>query len=283
MYPDDASFKLISLANTKCETEPKTKVRYLSNMDHFKTHHARILRKLKAGLATDKKSKFKDPKKYIGTSHRFIGLSSPKQREIFEAGHGFGHLSLSEQLLIWNEIWLHSSSFEALSQCLLFVSKHLKSMDSRELWNTTKGWTVKIDNWAHSDGLSAIYSHLLETETKLVYPQLKRWNNSKNPWERRQSLVALLEYSKKREKVLPVNKLFSLVKELLNDKDYFVQKGLGWTLREVGNVYPDETWEFLLRHCSKISAVAFSPAVEKLNLKKKEQLKLLRKRSSRAL
>jgi len=34
-------------------------------MKHFKKHHPAIVKKLQAGLATDKKSGFKDLKKYI--------------------------------------------------------------------------------------------------------------------------------------------------------------------------------------------------------------------------
>jgi 3-methyladenine DNA glycosylase AlkD len=252
-------------------------------MKHFKTHHPKIIKNLQAGLSTDKKTKFKDLKKYIGTQYDFIGLSSPRQRLVFQTGHDFGHLSLSEQLNIWNSIWLHSNSFEALSQCLYFVSKHLNEFNRPELWKVTKGWTGKIDNWAHSDGLSAIYSYLLEVNAKEVYTQFKIWNHSSNPWERRQSVVGLLEYSKKRNKILPVSKLLPLVKSLLTDENYFVQKGIGWTLREIGNVYPEETWDFLLKHSGVISAVAFSPAVEKLSVKRKEELKALRKRKKSIL
>ncbi len=78
---------------------------------------------------------------------------------------------------------------------------------------------------------------------------------------------------------MPVNKLFPLIKPLLSDENYFVQKGLGWTLREIGNVYPKDTWNFLVKHHAEISAVAFSPAIEKLSAKEKEELKLLRKKS----
>jgi 3-methyladenine DNA glycosylase AlkD len=247
-------------------------------MNHFKKHHSKIVKKLQDGLSADKKTKFKDLKKYIGTQYDFIGLSVPKQRKLFQTGYEFSHLSLGEQLAIWNEIWFYTNSYEALTQCLFFVEKHLQLFNSRELWNITKKWTGKIDNWAHSDGLSAIYSHLLEIETKLVYAQFKSWNKSVKPWERRQSLVGLLEYSKKRKKVLPANKLLAMVKPLLADENYFVQKGLGWTLREIGNVYPKEAWDFLLKHYALITSVAFSPATEKLNAVKKEKIKSLRKK-----
>ena len=248
-------------------------------MKHFKKHHPAIVKKLQAGLALDKKTLFKDLKKYIGTELDFIGLSVPKQREVFKANVDFKEYTLEQQLEIWDEIWQHSNLYESLTQSLFFVSKHRDEFDTKTLFKVTKNWVGKIDNWAHSDGLSDIFSYLLEKDFALIYPQFKTWNTSENPWERRQSLVGLLEYSKKRKKILPVNKMLSLVKSLLNDENYFVQKGLGWTLREIGNVYPKETWIFLVKHHRKISSVAFSAAIEKLSIKEKEELKLLRKKS----
>ena len=248
-------------------------------MKYFKKHHPSVVKKLQAGLASDKKSQFKDLKKYIGTGLDFIGLSTPKQREIYKVNYDFNKLPLKQQLEIWDEIWRHSNLYESLTQALYFISEHKEEFDTKTLFTITKNWVGKIDNWAHSDGLSDLFSYLLEKDAALVYPQLKIWNTSKNPWERRQSLVGLLEYSKKRKKVLSVNKLLSLVKPLLSDENYFVQKGLGWTLREIGNVYPKETWNFLVKHHAQISAVAFSAAIEKLSVKEKQELKLLRKKS----
>jgi 3-methyladenine DNA glycosylase AlkD len=248
-------------------------------LKHFKKHHPVIVKNLQAGLASDKKSGFKDLKKYIGTQYDFIGLSVPKQREVFKTAYEFNSLTLDQQLEIWNEIWLYSNLYEAMTQALFFVSQHKDAFGTKTLFAVTKNWVGKIDNWAHSDGLSDIFSYLLEKDAATVYPQIKIWNKSANPWERRQSVVALLEYSKKRKKVLPVNKLLPLVKPLLGDENYFVQKGIGWTLREIGNVYPKETWFFLVDHHAKITAVAFSPAIEKLSVKEKEELKRLRKKS----
>ena len=248
-------------------------------MEYFKKHHPVIVKKLQAGLTSDKKSLFKDLKKYIGTEYDFIGLSVPKQREVFEANYDFKTLTLEQQLEIWNEIWLYSNLYEAMTQAIFFVSKNRDAFDTKHLFTITKSWIGKVDNWAHSDGLSDIFSYLLEKDAAYVYPQFKNWNTSANPWERRQSLVGLLEYSKKRKKVLPVNKMLPLVKPLLNDENYFVQKGLGWTLREIGNVYPKDTWSFLVTHHKKINAVAFSTAIEKLAAAQKDELKLLRKKN----
>jgi hypothetical protein len=69
-------------------------------MQYYKRYHREILQKLQAALASDKPSLFPDLKKYIGTGYDFVGLSTPAQRRIFNAGYSFSALSAQEQALI---------------------------------------------------------------------------------------------------------------------------------------------------------------------------------------
>lgn len=240
-------------------------------------HLHEIEKELRLALVNDKISGIKDLKKYIGTQYDFMGLSVPTQRKVFKQGFTFNSNPTEKQFKIWEQIWQHSNLYDAMTLALFFCEKHIGEIDTEKAWSKLKKWTPQIDNWAHSDALSGFYSHLLEKEPELIYPHLVKWNTSKNPWERRQSLVSLFEYTKKRSKFLPAEKVLPLVENLLEDEHYFVQKGLGWTLREAGNAYPKETWRFLLKNTNKLSSAAFSSAAEKLSMEQKEQLKLLRK------
>jgi len=246
-------------------------------MKSYKEHHQEVEDKLRLAKRSDKESKFKDLKKYIGTSYEVIGLSVPKQRDAFKQGYSFTTSSSEAQLDIWEHLWQMSPVYEVMSQSLLFIGKNIKKFDEEFIWDRICGWVKRVDNWAHSDSLSGFYSYLLERNPELVFPQLKEWNSSANPWERRQSLVSLIEYHKKRKTVLPASSMFPLVTHLLSDKDYFVQKGLGWALREIGNVYPGETWTYLESNCSQIAPAAFTAAIEKLSPPDKEKLKKIRK------
>jgi 3-methyladenine DNA glycosylase AlkD len=234
---------------------------------------------LRQAKLSDKESKIRDLKQYIGTSHDFIGLSVPAQRRVFLQGYSWKNLPLEDQTDIWDHIWKHTAVYEVMTQALFFFTKNRDLLSTNILWNRLHPWAERIDNWAHSDGLSEVYACLLEKDPDGIYPCLADWNRSENPWQRRQSLISLLEYSKKRKKVLPVDKLLPLVKNLLADKDLFVQKAVGWSLREIGNVYPGKTWEFLTAHHHQLSPAAFSAAIEKLSPEEKETLKTLRKKS----
>lgn len=216
-------------------------------------------------------------KKYIGTQYDILGLSIPYIRSLSKKGFTFSTLEPEDQIEVWNEIWLISNSHEALTLAILFWEKHINKISAATSWNYLKGWTSKIDNWAHSDGLSGLYSYLLEINPSLILPQLKKWNKSKNSWERRQSVVGLIHYHRKRSKVLPYIALIPFVESLLDDKDYFVQKGVGWALREISNVYPKQTYGFMRKNHSRLKSVAFAAATEKLSKPEKEKLKELRK------
>jgi 3-methyladenine DNA glycosylase AlkD len=90
--------------------------------------------------------------------------------------------------------------------------------------------------------------------------------------------VSLLYYSAQRKTVLPFSKITALVESQIDYDHHYVQRGVGWTLREAGNVYPKETFKFLEKNIQRLSAIAFSAATEKLAKAQKDRLKNLRKR-----
>lgn len=69
--------------------------------------------------------------------------------------------------------------------------------------------------------------------------------------------MSLLEYASKRSRFLPFVKLISFVDQLLEDSEYYVQKGVAWTIREIYNVYPIETLEYLEKNILRIQPEAF--------------------------
>lgn len=162
---------------------------------------------------------------------------------------------------------------------IFFCDNYIKTTDKEKFWKEIVHWIKRIDNWAHSDCLTHYYAALLEEIPELVYPQLQKWNCSNKPWERRQSVLSLLDYARFRKIKLPFKKIIVLVENILNDENYFVQKGIGWCLRETYIVYPKETYSFLIENHKRITATAFSSAGEKLSADKKEKLKSLRKKS----
>jgi 3-methyladenine DNA glycosylase AlkD len=236
--------------------------------------------RLKAISGGDRPSKWL-AKNYVGGGKSeliFLDIKIPKVRSAFKEGFSFSNKPLAEQKVIWNHVWNESNVFEAMLMPLYWMSS-LKSELRLKHGKLIVSWVNRVDNWAHSDELSSLCSALLEADTKAYLPIFERWARSSNSWHRRQSLVGLLYYSRGRKKHLPAETILRFVERHLDDNDYYVQKGLGWTLRECWNVYPDATLRFLKKHAAKIPPAGWYAATEKLS--RGQKAALLKIRSSR--
>lgn len=220
------------------------------------------------------------PEGYIGGGQsklRYIGLKVPLLRQTLSTGFSFYGNDRKQIAKTWDYVWNNSDCYEVMALALAWFEDR-KNLDILvDHWPLLKKWSARVDNWAHSDTLSGIYARILEQNPSLVYPTLKAWNKSKNPWLRRLSIVSLMYYSSQRKTVLPLSKILVLVKPLIEDEHYYVQKGVGWTLREAWNVYPKETYQFLETHIHRLKPASFTAATEKLSKTQKDRLKKLRK------
>ncbi len=204
--------------------------------------------------------------------------TAPAHRKLFKRGYSFSKLTQSEQLKIWDYIWKNSPDAWTGIQPFFYLESKMKDKEFLlNSWKTIKHWQKTVDNWGSCDGMAKIYTKILEVIPDEVLPQLEKWNKSTNSWDRRQSVVSLLYFSRTKKVVLPYDTIIKFIDRLLDDKEYYVQKGVGWSLKELYQVYPKETLKYLENNIKKISSIAFSPATEKLKKKDKEKLKNLRR------
>ena len=200
------------------------------------------------------------------------------QSKLSKHKYSFSNQSFSEQLIIWDYIWNNSLDDWTRMQSFIYLESHIKDKNFLvDSWEIIKYWQKKVNNWGDCDALSKIYTKILEIIPDKVLGQLELWNKSTNFWDRRQSLVSLLYFSRTKKVVLPYNTLINFIDSLINDQEYYVQKAIGWSLKESYNVYPKETLQYLNENIKRVSAIAFTAATEKLKKEDKERLKRIRK------
>ena len=194
-------------------------------------------------------------------------------RRAVKQGDSFISESHSSNLKVWDYIWNQSAYAEVMSQALYFY-QHREL--NREEADTIRRWVERCTRWEHSDDLSKIYATVVEAHPRWLVPTLQQWNRSDNPWKRRQSIVSLIEYASKRQRFLPYEDLIAYIEPLLDDEDYYVQKGLGWTLREIGNAYPMEVARFMERNAARLAPQAWTAATKNLGSDQKAHLRAIR-------
>lgn len=211
-----------------------------------------------------------------------LGLRLPIMHEIERREFKWYVNDKNVMLDQWTRIWNQSNVHEVLTMPLFYYRRHSDKLDDTH-WRIMKSWIERVENWEHADALCALFSILFERYPKLVEPTLRQWNRSKNPWKRRVSVVSTIYYASKKRMAPPIKIALSLIEPLLRDSDPYVQKGVGWQLREAYKLWPREILKFLEVHVLELPSITFSYATEKLSPKDKQRLKhkrtLWRKRS----
>ncbi len=184
--------------------------------------------------------------------------------------------SREKRFQMLQSVWQSSKIFEAKSITLYWLEEQTNEWLT-ENSNLIIKWVEYVNNWAHSDTYAGVLARIFETDPKRLTPIYKQWNKHQNPWKRRNSMVGLMLYSRMRKRLPSFSLCQQLVHTQITAPEYYVQKGYGWTLREMFNVYPERTFQYLEKHADRISPAAWYAATEKLKLKEKKYLMNLRK------
>lgn len=240
----------------------------------FQEYHDEVVQALKGiGNPTYGKAIQQDR----GSQLEHLGISFPDLRRRVRQGFSFYPLPEDQVLEVWAALWQTSPYGDVLFAALEFYTPMARKRIS-PIWPVVRLWSDRVDNWCHSDGLSALYAHLLEKNFAEVYPQIVAWNQDESVWRRRISLVSLIHYTGKNAVFLPPEQVLPLVSNCLDDPRYFVQMAVGWVLREIGLVYEVETTQYLETQAQRMSTSAFSRAIERRSPQERTRLRTLRKR-----
>jgi 3-methyladenine DNA glycosylase AlkD len=199
-----------------------------------------------------------DRKKDEQSSLQFIGLN----------------IKQVDAICFAQSIFFNSKTYEEMCCALKIV----KTLENRHQYASIWQWAHYVDNWPHSDSLSDFYSRLLEGNFPKYKKYFESWNKSKNPWHRRQSMVGMLNYAYFRKTYPPFAWMKKMVLPHIEDSHYYVQKAVGWTLREMQTAYPKEGLVLIEQLAPRLSPVAWVAAAERLPNTKRKKLLLARKK-----
>jgi len=179
--------------------------------------------------------------KYMKNKFPFLGIKTPERKKLFKdfiAENGYPTQENLNEIVL--QLWeLPEREFQYTAQGILvrFVKKlSLETIDLIENLLIRKSW------WDTVDLLSSkiVGPHFTR------YPQLResfvtKWMHSKNIWLQRTCLLFQLNYKDRTDFQL----LFSLIKELNGSKEFFINKAIGWILREYSKTDAESVIDFV--------------------------------------
>jgi 3-methyladenine DNA glycosylase AlkD len=129
-----------------------------------------------------------------------------------------------------------------------------------KVWDFVTERMPELDGWAVADNLATIGSRcLIEDPGRLDIAEA--WVENPHLWTRRAALVFTLPWAK--EKRDP-ERMLGWAARLAEDREWFIQKAIGWWLRELSKRDPERVRRFLTEHGPKLKSVAKREAIKYL-------------------
>jgi 3-methyladenine DNA glycosylase AlkD len=158
--------------------------------------------------------------KMVPGQQKTYGVKTPILNDLVRR-YQHGGFELAEDL--WQ-----SGAFEEKIIAIKIIEKTGKT-DPERVLRIFKRFSKQIDNWAVCDGLGMqLLRGIVKTHRGKIFEIAKKFNRSRDPWQRRLSLVMVEWYTRDREAHQEIK---ALVKNLEKDQEYYVQKAVGWIKR----------------------------------------------------
>ena len=124
--------------------------------------------------------------------------------------------------------------------------------------------------WVHVDNLAGrVVGPLFERDPKLGRV-LDRWAKDDDFWIRRSALLALLGGLRRGEG--DWDRFVRYADPMLEEKEFFIRKAIGWVLRETAKKRPELVVDFVARRVDRISGVSIREAVRHLEPTDRDRL-----------
>ena len=129
-----------------------------------------------------------------------------------------------------------------------------------KVWGFVTERLVDLDGWAVADNLAPVASRCLIEEPGRL-DAVEAWIESPHLWTRRAALVFTLPWAKQNR---DPERMLGWAARLADDRQWFIQKAIGWWLRELSKRDPKRVRQFLTDHRGKLSGVARREATKYL-------------------
>ena len=201
---------------------------------------------------------------YMRDQFEYLGIKSQQIGELqrrFYDEHGLPPLAELDGIL--RELWsLPQREFQYVSVGLLAKFGKMipaEYVETMEFLIVTKSWWDTVDSLA----AGSVGVHF-KRYPDVREPTLGRWRRSENLWLQRTCILFQLGYKNETD--------FELLKEIIHEnlgsKEFFINKAIGWALRQYTRTDPDGVREF-------VSATPLHP------LSAREALKWLEKQAAK--
>lgn len=188
--------------------------------------------------------------KYMKNHFKFLGIKTPERRALMKQFFSETDLLKLEFQQNFVQCLWEKKEREYQYAALDYINKSLKKISKQELplfekLIMTKSWWDTVDSIApHAVG------HIAKIAPEVKGEVIETWAYGEHLWLRRASILFQLKYKEDTEE----SRLYRYILHNASSKEFFIQKAIGWSLREYSKTNPESVRQFIHEHSlSKLS------------------------------
>lgn len=131
-----------------------------------------------------------------------------------------------------------------------YLTKHVKRLEFEHI-HLLHELIIRKSWWDTVDGIAiGLVGNLASLFPELIPEFLNPWSTDENMWLRRTAILFQLHYKARTDEQL----LYRYIRQNAESKEFFIQKSIGWALREYSKTNPSSVRDFIeLNTLSKLS------------------------------
>ncbi|MCE6960385.1 DNA alkylation repair protein [Cereibacter sphaeroides] len=209
------------------------------------------------GKADEMRAYHKLDRPYLGVANPDIDLMAREWRQ---------SLPLDARLSLAAGLWGTNIHEARIAAAKLLTQARIRP-DDEPAWQLIQGWVPDFDAWAIADHACIAAQKRLAADPARL-DQVEGWTQSPLMWARRAALVATLHLTRlthpKPDEIAARERVLAWAEGYLGDPDWFIQKAVGWWLRDLSKHDPDRARAFLAAHGDRMKPFARREAARHL-------------------
>jgi 3-methyladenine DNA glycosylase AlkD len=201
-------------------------------------------------------------KAYLKSDLEFLGVGLPFMRQTVRAvKHQHPELDRRRLVALVSILW-RRPVFERRMMAILLLEAFqplLRPPDMKLLERLIR----ESKTWAFVDELAIVIVGPLVVRSPALRRVIDRWAVDDDFWLRRSAMLALLRPLRRGDG--DFTRFARYAEAMLDEREFFIRKAIGWVLRETGKATPDMVYAWLLPRAARASGVTVREAVKYLS------------------
>ena len=208
-------------------------------------------------------------KKYLKSNLDFAGVPVPDIRKLVNAWlREHPELDRRDLTRLVRALWRRR--LHVLRAVALILLQRRGALLEAEDLPLLESMLRRSFTWAYVDAIAAHTVGALVERHPALHEELDRWASDEDFWIRRSAILALLGPLRRGEGDWP--RFVRYADPMLEEKEFFIRKAIGWVLREVSKKDPERVFRYLRPRTDRVSGLTLREGSKYLPAEQHEEL-----------